>query len=93
MNQAAVERAHADQMRADNLKLNIQGDDVKFLLGRVTCLSGKLVTAELKGIDRVRDAGQAFLVFGKTRGDAPAQFDAGHDLAISGLAERGGDVL
>jgi hypothetical protein len=60
MNQAAIECANADQMRADNLKLDIQGDDVKFLLGRIACLSSKLVTAELKSVVRIRDAGDGF---------------------------------
>jgi hypothetical protein len=49
MNQAAVKRADAYQMGPHNLKLNIQGDNMKFLLGRITLLAGKLVTAGVTG--------------------------------------------
>jgi hypothetical protein len=91
--QAAVKGTHAYQVRADDLKLRVQGDNVKFLLGRVIGPSGKLVAAEPKSVDGVGDAGNAVLVLGKTRGDAPAQLNAGNDLAICGLADGCRNVL
>jgi len=69
VNQATVKRTNAYQVRADDMKLDVQGDNVKFLLGRVIGPPGKLVAAELKSLDGVRDAGNAVLVLGETHGE------------------------
>jgi hypothetical protein len=87
MNQAPVERADAYQMGADHMKLDVQGDNVKFLLDCIVRPSGEVIPAEPDRLDGVRDTDGAALVLRKAHGHSPAQLNAGHDLAIRGFAD------
>ena len=87
VHQAAVERTDTYHVRADNMKLNVQGDNVKFLLDCVIGKSGKMIAAELKSCLRIRNAGKPVVAVSETHGNASAQFNAGHDLAIGSVTD------
>ena len=61
MNEAAVERADTDALRAEHLVLGVQADDVKFLLLAIGCQPRKVFLAEIDSVLRAKNAAAVLL--------------------------------
>ncbi len=66
---------------------------MEYFLHAVAGQSGKALAAVGEGLGGILDASTPLETVALSLGDSAAQLDAGHDLAVGGLAYSGGDGL
>src|SRR2546425_4779 len=93
MNEAPVERPYTNAMRPHDLMPRIQGDHVKLFLTAIRRQPSEMAAAVAQRVFRADDALPWLLRVGEALSNPPSEFDACHDLAVSGLAHGGSDFL
>ena len=91
MNQASIQCTDRNLMRVDHLILRVQTDDMKLFLLGVFGQSRKMALAKFDRIATRRDSSRDLVV--RKRGDATAELDACHDLAVSRFLYRLGNLF